>query len=269
MPRVIGPPRGLLAVPSTASVGPGRHRRIAPSAALEDLVQHYWCVSWDQRGLPPIERRSLPFPHVHLVFEADAARIHGFREGRFSTMLSGQGWVFGVKFRPAGFRGFLDAPLSDLRGESRLASAVFGADVDSLRKSIYGATSDDDRVTLVEAFLLRRRPAADPQADRLSVLVDEIAADPTLLSVDAVCARHGISPRALQRSFREYVGVTPKRVILRYRLHEALARMEGEQRPDWVRLAADLGYADQAHFIRDFKAAVGQTPAAYALSLQR
>ncbi|MCB1636320.1 MAG: helix-turn-helix transcriptional regulator, partial [Xanthomonadales bacterium] len=40
------------------------------------------------------------------------------------------------------------------------------------------------------------------------------------------------------------------------------------QRPDWVRLAADLGYADQAHFIRDFKVAVGQTPASYAQTLR-
>ena len=57
--------------------------------------------------------------------------------------------------------------------------------------------------------------------------------------------------------------MSPKWVIRRYRLHEALERVNAGHRVDWAALAAELGYFDQAHFIRDFKALVGRTPAEY------
>lgn len=54
-------------------------------------------------------------------------------------------------------------------------------------------------------------------------------------------------------------------MIARYRIHEALERIHGNKTENWAALAADLGYSDQAHFIRDFKALVGSTPLAYQL----
>jgi AraC-like DNA-binding protein len=53
-------------------------------------------------------------------------------------------------------------------------------------------------------------------------------------------------------------------VIQRYRLHEAAKRLAADPSAAQSALAADLGYSDQAHFIRDFKALVGTSPAAYA-----
>ena len=54
-------------------------------------------------------------------------------------------------------------------------------------------------------------------------------------------------------------------MLERIRLHEAAERMaEGEG--DWAALALDLGYFDQAHFIKAFKAVVGRSPAEYALT---
>jgi AraC-like DNA-binding protein len=70
--------------------------------------------------------------------------------------------------------------------------------------------------------------------------------------------------RALQRLFSTQVGVSPKWVILRYRIHEALEQAGTRSDVDWAALAADLGYADQAHLVRDFTTTVGVPPTAYA-----
>ncbi len=56
----------------------------------------------------------------------------------------------------------------------------------------------------------------------------------------------------------------PKWVILRYRIHEALERAESDPAVEWARLAADLGYSDQARLVRDFTATVGVPPTAFA-----
>jgi AraC-like DNA-binding protein len=79
-----------------------------------------------------------------------------------------------------------------------------------------------------------------------------------------VCRHAGYSKRTLQRLFREYVGVSPKWVLQRVRLHEAAERMAGGE-GDWPRLALELGFFDQAHFIKAFKAVIGLTPGDYGL----
>jgi AraC-like DNA-binding protein len=95
-------------------------------------------------------------------------------------------------------------------------------------------------------------------------LVEHMAADRSLLRVEDAAALLGAPPRTLQRRFRRDVGVGPKWVIRRYRLHEAAEQLKGPSPPPLAALAAALGYADQEHFARDFKAVVGRTPAAFA-----
>ncbi len=76
--------------------------------------------------------------------------------------------------------------------------------------------------------------------------------------------RLALSVRSLQRLFAEQVGLSPAWVIRRYRLHEAAARATEGGEVDWARLAAELGYCDQAHLVRDFTATVGTPTARYA-----
>ena len=100
-------------------------------------------------------------------------------------------------------------------------------------------------------------------AEKIGAIVEEIATDRSLTTVDIVGRRFGISPRSLQRLFSRYIGVSPKWVINRHRLHEVVDRLAKGETVDWTRLALDLGYFDQAHFIRDFKAIIGRTPGDY------
>jgi transcriptional regulator GlxA family with amidase domain len=72
-----------------------------------------------------------------------------------------------------------------------------------------------------------------------------------------------LSTRSLQRLFAAYVGVSPKAVLARYRLQDAAALIDAGEVDDLAALAADLGWFDQAHFSRDFRAVVGMTPSAY------
>ncbi|NEC84766.1 AraC family transcriptional regulator [Streptomyces sp. SID12501] len=99
--------------------------------------------------------------------------------------------------------------------------------------------------------------------DEATALVDTITTDPSLLRVSQLAAHAGLSTRQLQRLFAEYVGIGPKWVIRRTRIQEAASRAATTPQ-DWSALATELGYADQAHFTRDFTGAVGVSPAQYA-----
>lgn len=84
-----------------------------------------------------------------------------------------------------------------------------------------------------------------------------------LRSIQEVSSYFKIPERTLQHLFQREVGVSLKWVIMRARMIEALQEAYEQPAVDWVRIANDLGYSSQAHFITDFKRATGQTPATF------
>jgi AraC-like DNA-binding protein len=259
----VGPPRGLLKHPE----GPGQfyHARIAPSPELASLVQHFWIVRWDLRGLESQRPETLPHPNVHLVIDRNEALVHGVHTGRFVRELTGKGGVLGVKFRPGGFRPFLGGSVSRLRNRTTALAAIFDESSDALCKAVEQAGENDEQgIAVVQQLLLRRWPDADPLVDRVARIAADIEQDRSITQVEDLLERHAITRRSIQRLFNEYVGVGPKWVINRYRLHEVVERLKVGGQVDWMALALELGYFDQAHFNRDFKALIGRSPSEYA-----
>jgi AraC-like DNA-binding protein len=267
--RKTTPPRGVL---KTAAADPQRyqHARYHPSPDLEPYVEHYWSVQWDLRGLAPERAETLPHPSVHMIFERNVgSRIAGVARGKFSRLLEGEGGVFAAKFRPGGFYPFVGVPISTFTATTQSLQDVFGAEGDALEQAVLTESADPSRITVVEDFLRRRRPGPDENVARIAEIVYGVAGDRGIVKVDDLVDRYGVNKRMLQRLFAKYVGVGPKWVIQRYRLHEAAEQLAAGSSISQSELALDLGYSDQAHFARDFKMVVGTSPAAYARKARR
>jgi AraC-like DNA-binding protein len=236
-----------------------RHEFPVPAPDLAPFVSRYWLVEWDYAE--PYRQLIAPSPNVHLTVRAaadgrGAPEVHGVSSGHVVRVLEGAGRVVGVAFRPGGFRPFLGSSVSALTDRT-----VPAADVPGLRGAVPPATPD---VAAVERWLRAVLPAADPTTEWVAGVVELVAAEPGIARVDDLAARCGTSVRRLQRVFAEYVGVGPKWVIRRYRLHEVTERMARGAATDWAGLAAELGYADQAHLARDFASMFGEPPTRYA-----
>lgn len=253
--------RGILAPP----VGEQLPWRVAPSPGLEYFVDYLWGTEWDLAE--PAIRETLPFPSVHLSIHSGSpggSGVRGVVRGKFSIRLEGRGSVVAVKFRPGGFHPFLGAPVSILTDRVRALDEVFGPDGARLEAEVRACPGVSERVAVLERFLLERLPHADPMVEVVDGVVQLIAGDRSITRVETVAERTGLTARTLQRLFVRYVGASPKWVVQRYRLQEAAERLARDGTGALSRLAYDLGYADQAHFIRDFREMVGATPAEYA-----
>jgi AraC-like DNA-binding protein len=238
--------------------------RNGPCAALAPFVDFTWILRWDLRGQEPHEQTILPHPNVNLGFETTGAGIFGVDRKLFTRTLSGQGKALGVRFRPGGFRPFWHAPVSQLTDRVIPAMQLFGLAAEHTRKLIMDADTDAEMIAQAEALLTAVLPQPDPATDRAAELVALVIADPGLRRVDQLAEASGQSARGLQRLFSDYVGVSPKWVMRRSRLHEAALRADSGDPLDWAQLAIDLGYADQAHLSRDFAATLGVSPTRYA-----
>jgi AraC-like DNA-binding protein len=238
--------------------------RHGPCAALEPFVDFIWVLRWDLRGQEPHAQTVLPHPNVNLGFEATGAGIFGVDRRLFTRTLSGRGKALGVRFRPGGFRPFWRAPVSQLTDRVVPAIQRFGPAAEHARKLVMDAGPDAEMAARAEALLMAALPEPDPVADQAAGLVALITGDPGLRRVDQLAELSGLSARSLQRLFADYVGVSPKWVMRRSRLHEAALRADSGDPVDWGQLAIDLGYADQAHLTRDFTATLGISPTRYA-----
>ena len=190
---------------------------------------------------------------MHLVVElgdaGPACRVVGVWTDLWTRTLAGRGHVFGIKLRPGACQALACAPAKSLsntrspRDEDELIHAL---------ASDEGAASEH-----LSAWLRANR--FDHRDTQTAVAIVAFMQTSPLTRVDEVANAHGISVRALQRLFATHVGASPKWVLRRFRLQEAADRVEngtGEQLAD---LAYSLGYADQAHLARDFRAATGKT----------
>lgn len=248
------------------------HARATPAPTLAAYVDHYWITRWDRRDHPARTASALLDPCVHLQIHDDRAEIMGVVRGAFRVRLEGAGYVIGVRFRPGGFHPFVRQPIAQWTDRTAPAGEVLGATADDAARALRCAVAEcrgdaDAHAALIkahlDALLGARLTADDPLAEEMASLVASIAKRADVRRVRDLARASGRSERTLERLFMRYVGVSPAWVIRRCRLRVAAERLTACPGADVRALAYELGYADQAHFIRDFRATIGVTPGAY------
>jgi AraC-like DNA-binding protein len=168
--------------------------------------------------------------------------------------------LIGVRFRPAGAAPFLRFPMHEFTGRFEPLDSVLPA----LRGEIEAAAGHESglpkRVLAVERILIEfLRDAKEPDP-RVEEGVRRILARRGRIHVRELARDLGMSERQLERGFHDAVGLSPKVLARIIRFQRVFQEVDGIGAPNWVRVALDCGYYDQAHFVKDFRAFSGQTP---------
>src|SRR5437867_5634089 len=256
----VGRARGVLRGPPSA--GQFTHIRRNPPSDLAPWIDHSWMVNWELSQ--PYLQETLPHPNIYLLFENAKSVIAGVHTAKFSRVLEGESGVFGVKFKPGGFRPFMKASVATLLNQTVPARRIFGKDADALERSLSASSWEAEKmIDATNTFFRARAPGPDLKIELSDRIVGLILQDREIKTANGLVERTQIDKRKLQRLFHEYVGIHPKWVIRRYRLHELIEILNRGDEPDWAQTALALGYFDQAHLINDFKSIVGYPPEKY------
>jgi AraC-like DNA-binding protein len=241
------------------------HRYPVP-ADLGDLAQRFWIPVWSVPAGREAPQHVLQYPVGLIVVSTGYARFYGVSSGLSTTVLAGDGWAVGIMLQPAGGSLVSGGPmdrwtdrhgdLADVLGE---AGAELTEQVRAAMTGDPGAEASHRAAMGACSGLLRRSLPVDPEGLVVNELVAFVEASPEVTRVAQVCAELGMSERTLQRLCRRRLGLTPKWLIQRRRLHEAVERLRQGQ-GTLAGVAAELGYADQPHLTRDLQAVTGMTP---------
>ncbi len=267
---------GIAPLPALADAqvdadAPVRLARHAVGEAVADLVRHVWVPRWRLAPGVVVEQGVLDYPSANLVIEADAAGLYGPELGRSHRRLHGTGWAFGALLQPGVARLLVAGPMRSLIGGSVPFDELRVTDAAGLARDVRAAVAAGDDAAAIEAFeawLAAQSLVVDDDA-RLARRVVELAEhDRSILRAEDLARASGLGLRTLQRLVREQLGLTPKWLIRRYRMQEAAAALAAPDAPSLADLAAELGFTDQAHLTREFRAVIGETPRRYAVAAE-
>jgi AraC-like DNA-binding protein len=171
--------------------------------------------------------------------------------------------LLGVRFRPGGLPSFVDLDAAELTdADADLANFWTGA-ADEIWHRMAEATPADRLGILRKALacLANQKTQADPF---IRHSVGKLEAARGGLRIDDLQKSTGLSTRQLERKFRRHVGISPKAFarVVRFK-GAAAAALANPETPDWVALAGEFGFADQAHLVREFKTFSDLTPTFY------
>jgi AraC-like DNA-binding protein len=254
------------------------HAFFQPRPPLDQLVDFIWTAK--SSPAPSPRERVLPTGAVALVINLGAERFEMYEHdhapeprrlpgaivcgGRARPLViatSLLGSTMGVHFKPGSARAFFGVPMGALEEHVESLEAMWGASGSTLRARLLETPTDAERVAVLEEALLERArgPLAVAPVLRAALAAFE---DETLPSVANVRDRFNLSAKRMLQLFHDEVGLNPKAYWRVRRFRAALAQLD-RRGMNGAALAAALGYADQPHFIREFRAISGGSPRQY------
>ncbi len=251
-----------------------------PLPALRPFVRQLWASDGKAAGAGPGRERMLPGGGMHVVIRLDDTPLRlfagpddmqgqtlsggvlaGLRSTAYEKIADGSLANVGAVLRPGASALITAVPAGELAGRhSRLDELWRPGALEILRERLRAAPDAARRLALFERALLSRLPVLrgiDPRIAALTRRLERGAA------VRDLVAESGASHRHFARGFRAAVGVTPRTYGRLARFEKLLAALHGAPARSLAELAAAMGYADQAHMNREFRAFTGLTPGAY------
>jgi AraC-like DNA-binding protein len=244
----------------TAVGGQSYHER-APRPELAGLLTCVWVQAVAPAG-EPYEHRSVPNGAAQITCDLDTGRVRvsGPRETPTVGLLQPGVTVVGVRFRPGAL-----GPAAELLGGDAELDALWGRPVATLGERLGEAGSPAVAAALLEAEVLAR--AAPP---------DELVAEAIRRlqpwrrpGLARTTAELFVSPRQLRRRFAAAVGFGPKTLQRILRFQGFLALADARHDVTLARLAAEAGYADQAHLARECTRLTGLAPSVFLAEMRR
>ena len=239
-----------------------------PRAELRPYVRYYWVLESDE----PFSVLTFPIGCQQIIFhkktplyipELDKSQSQFTISGQVNfpahIQSGGRLEMIVAVFYPHTIGMFIDTPPSTFYNLEISGYDIENRQLNEIAQRIFNCEDDRECIAILERFLMSKiNPSLNIK--RIGKSIGTMLRNPST-RVDALAGRACLGRRQYERVFRETVGMNPKEYARIVRFQKALWLMQrGES--NYAGIAAECGYSDQSHFIRNFKALSGYTPEA-------
>lgn len=247
---------------------------VLPSPCFQPYIDYYKNVITDAEG----NFKCIPNTNEELYFNFKKLRLqsgtrytlqnpgvyfgglHGYEQDAYSTLENDVSGGFVIVFKPGGIRKLFRLSNSEIFGYAIDGENIFRDYCHDLWHELKDMSSFHQKKAKVESFLLRFIKPEIAHYPLIDTITELIKNENGMLTTGQLSYIYNISPRSLQRKFRDKIGMPPKEYLQIVRLNYALRLIQKQDGTSLTRISYLSGYYDQAHFIKDIKKICGFSP---------
>ena len=256
------------------------YREFAPNGFLKEYVQCYFVCETDTAVFT--EDKVFATGCIEVMFNLGTGGPQQIKNGDlidqpdiqlwgqtiqpFTFASFGKHYMLGIRFFPHTAAVFFDEQVEEFNDRVIDLTDIGGRETAILHSKLREARSLDQRIELLEAFLLKRLSLYRDKFSRLRLvnsIMQDLRNDDFFENINTVASRYGISSRYLQKIFLTYCGLTPNLFNKIARFQKSLHLVAGDDL-SLTTIAYTCGYFDQSHFIKDFKFFTGSAPSRFS-----
>lgn len=249
------------------------YHEFAPGPAQRSLVRCFWQLAGD--GASDGAEPALPDGSPELIFnlgdsfdqlESDGRAVRqpsAFLVGQITRPMrvrpTGRSDLIAVRFEPYG-AAILHDQMAELTDRWLGIHSLRNGVLLPIAEQLAATASPSERVAILDAAIATLAAMRPPSDSRVVAAVEEIQAAHGNLRCDGLALTLGLTSRSLQRLFARDVGISPK-LLARIARFQRVFSARRDDPGSFARVAAQCGYVDQSHLVRDFRDFAGVPPA--------
>ncbi|MCU0387416.1 MAG: helix-turn-helix transcriptional regulator [Chitinophagaceae bacterium] len=252
------------------------YREHTPSPPLKPFIHSFWSIT--SSGLSrDISPRQRCFPSQHCqwiiqvkgrncigfngddVFDCSDSFFTGFNEVAPVWAMYGQSEMFGIRLAPEFAVSLFNLPFGEFNNHHMQASDWLGKQADLFAEQLNETDDTSERIHIAEQFFISHIKRIHLERNYLSEALRLLREQDTGV-IENISKKVYVGERQLQRTFKSTLGISPcfySRMVRLYKAYHHALYGKG----NLTHIAYNLGYADAAHFSREFKDYFGSSPA--------
>ena len=196
--------------------------------------------------------------------QATPFHINGLRSKHSYICQAGCIRVFGISFYPFGLYPFINKSLASINDKVVDLFEISMPLAQNLKFSILNGDASETIIDNIERALCFELRVTDDYINKAMLILDFLESDIDH-TIQSFCAKHEIHTKTFSRNVKYYTGYTPKILHSIKRFQKTGNQLVYQKPSQLLDIAYDNGFADQAHFIREFHKYSGVSPRAFQL----
>lgn len=254
--------------------------QVLPPKELSPYIKHYLFLESDDHAVKKLRLFSdgntgmvFCFRNTLIAKANGANELHylptAFIYGQISEykdlFVMNEASLLIVVFQPYGINRLLGIAANEIKDSIIPVEDIFGTKAIAFHESLLVINEAGQRLQILNKFFTSLQKAASlANHVLLECSLDFICKNKGDITVQQLMKHTGYTERHIERTFRESIGISPKKFGNIVKLHSFLRMLKQDlKRQNLTSICYETGYSDQSHLIKEFRKYTGITPTQY------